>query len=111
MVDRVKVKKKEIGDIYMNPVMMDLWFLRKEYNEEKKKDVWVLQLVHDSYYEELENVVGFIKMGNIYQMLNKNIEAIDKLYCWGEALPPDFQKEMLELLGEKFYNETTKIRD
>lgn len=24
--------------------------------------------------------------------------AIDKLYTWGEALDPDFQKEMLDIL-------------
>lgn len=27
-------------------------------------------------------------------------KAIDKLYCWGEALDPEFQKEMLEILSE-----------
>ena len=27
-------------------------------------------------------------------------EAIDKLYCWGEALQPDFQKIMLDILKE-----------
>lgn len=27
-------------------------------------------------------------------------KAIDKLYCWGEALRPDFQKEMLDILKE-----------
>ena len=27
-------------------------------------------------------------------------KAIDKLYCWGEALYPDFQKEMLDILKE-----------
>lgn len=25
-------------------------------------------------------------------------KAIDKLYCWGEALNPEFQKEMLDIL-------------
>ena len=25
-------------------------------------------------------------------------KALDKLYCWGEALQPEFQKEMLEIL-------------
>ena len=27
-------------------------------------------------------------------------ETIDKLYCWGEALDPIFQKEMLDILKE-----------
>lgn len=31
------------------------------------------------------------------QRINK---AIDKLYSWGEALDPDFQKEMLDILKE-----------
>ena len=25
-------------------------------------------------------------------------KAVDKLYCWGETLNPDFQKEMLKIL-------------
>lgn len=25
-------------------------------------------------------------------------KAIDKLYCWGEVLDPDFQSEMLDIL-------------
>lgn len=37
-------------------------------------------------------------------------EAIDKLYCWGEVLQPDFQKIMLNILiGEK--NEIRKNRN
>ena len=32
-------------------------------------------------------------------LLKQNIaEAIDKLYCWGEILDPQFQEEMLEIL-------------
>ena len=31
------------------------------------------------------------------EIINK---AVDKLYCWGEALDPEFQKEMLEILSE-----------
>lgn len=27
-------------------------------------------------------------------------KAIDKLYCWGEALNPEFQKIMLDILKE-----------
>ena len=26
--------------------------------------------------------------------------AIDKLYCWGEALDPAFQKDLLDILNE-----------
>lgn len=28
-------------------------------------------------------------------------KAIDKLYCYGEVLNPDFQKEMLDILKEE----------
>lgn len=28
-------------------------------------------------------------------------KAIDKLYCWGEVLDADFQKEMLKILDSK----------
>ena len=31
------------------------------------------------------------------EIINK---AIDKLYCWGEALDPEFQKIMLDILKE-----------
>lgn len=31
------------------------------------------------------------------EVINK---AIDKLYCWGEALDPEFQKIMLDILKE-----------
>lgn len=27
-------------------------------------------------------------------------KTIDKLYCWGETLQPDFQKQMLDILKE-----------
>lgn len=27
-------------------------------------------------------------------------KAIDKLYCWGEALDPTFQKDLLDILKE-----------
>lgn len=41
---------------------------------------------------------------NLEQQVQKQKEvidkAIDKLYCWGEALDPIFQKEMLDILKE-----------
>ena len=80
-------------------------------------------------YEELEEYMkqvepnfnshiekGTIEMNNEYynlmeekmaRLINENQKykevidkAIDKLYCWGEALRPDFQKEMLDILKE-----------
>lgn len=32
------------------------------------------------------------------ELANRCEKAIDKLYCWGETLDPDFQKEMLDIL-------------
>lgn len=34
----------------------------------------------------------------IKQLENNRDKAIEKLYCWGEVLQPDFQKEMLNIL-------------
>ena len=36
------------------------------------------------------------------QQENKQLkEVIDKLYCWGEALDPTFQKDLLDILKEE----------
>lgn len=32
------------------------------------------------------------------KMKSRNEKAVEKLYCWGEALDPIFQKEMLNIL-------------
>ena len=40
----------------------------------------------------------FKYMINYYK---KNSKAVEKLYCWGEALDPNFQKEMLSILKEE----------
>ena len=57
-------------------------------------------------YEELAN--GFLQRSMVDAMyfkikdLQQRIDkAKDKLYCWGEVLDPNFQKEMLEILGDK----------
>lgn len=34
----------------------------------------------------------------IVELKNRTNKAIEKLYCWGEVLDPDFQKEMLDIL-------------
>lgn len=44
---------------------------------------------------EVENLQEENK--KLKEIINK---AVDKLYCWGEALDPEFQKEMLEILSE-----------
>lgn len=34
----------------------------------------------------------------IDELKNRTNKAIEKLYCWGEVLDSDFQKEMLDIL-------------
>ena len=51
------------------------------------------------YKRQIEKFLDISRKDNkiLKQIINK---AIDKLYCWGEALDPDFQKEMLNILQE-----------
>ena len=71
----MKVKNKRTGDIFLNPIMGDLWILRQDYDREKDKDIWVLQLVHSDCVEELEYVKDFARIGNIYDMVAKELDA------------------------------------
>lgn len=55
--------------------------------------------------KELEKRLKKInKLTDLEQQCKKQKEVIekiiDKLYCWGEALQPDFQKIMLDILKE-----------
>ena len=70
----MKVKNKRTGDVFLNPIMGDLWILRQDYDREKDKDIWVLQLVHSDIVEELQYVKGFARIGNIYDMVAKELE-------------------------------------
>lgn len=53
-----------------------------------------------------EDINKYIRLGykHLQEQNNKLEEridkAIDKLYCWGEALNPEFQKIMLDILKE-----------
>lgn len=53
-------------------------------------------------YADIKILLDYIKqLEQEYQKQKEAIDkAIDKLYCWGEALNPDFQKEMLDILKE-----------
>lgn len=50
------------------------------------------------------NALLVIKCANLERQVKKQKEvidkAIDKLYCWGEALDPTFQKDLLDILKE-----------
>ena len=69
--------KKKIGDIYYNPYAGDLWFLNKIWDNSENKDVWTLNLIHDDYREQLKVVEGFVRIGNIYDMINEKQQLID----------------------------------
>ena len=44
-------------------------------------------------------LIDISKLQQKNQQLKETInKAIEKLYCWGETLNPDFQKEMLKIL-------------
>lgn len=72
----MKVLKKRMGDIYLNPLWGDFWILKKIWNSEKKKNIWILELINDDYYEELENVEYFKKIGNIYDFITNELSEV-----------------------------------
>ena len=61
----------KVGDIYFNPYALDLWILRKDYLTDSDNEEWILSLVHSDYQEEYLAVKGFIKIGNIYEMVEQ----------------------------------------
>ena len=71
-------KDMKVGDIYYNPFAMDLWILRKGYPNDYDNEEWVLSLVHTDYEEEYLAVKDFVKVGNIYDMVEKFIEEGNK---------------------------------
>lgn len=44
----------------------------------------------------------------IDELKNRIDKAIEKLYCWGEVLDSDFQKEMLCILKGKYDEKNNK---
>ncbi len=60
----------------------------------------------EDFYKVWENPINALNQFYYehYELLEakeKIDKAIEKLYLWGEALNPTFQKEMLEILGDK----------
>ena len=49
--------------------------------------------------EELENINDKLSSA-LESAESKNAKAIEKLYCWGEVINPDFQNEMLLILKD-----------
>lgn len=66
-------KDMKVGDIYLNPIMLDLWILRKGFIEDYDNEQWLLSLVHDDLVEEYIGVKGFVKLGNIYELVEEKI--------------------------------------
>ena len=96
---------KKIGDIYINPMMGDLWILNKLWNEEKEKYVWTLNLIHYDLQEEVENVRGFEKIGNIYDLIKENKKLKEEIYKSNAVA--DTNKE----LAESFHKENQKLKE
>lgn len=44
----------------------------------------------------------------IVELKDRTDKAIEKLYCWGEVLDPDFQKEMLDILKGEYDERNNK---
>lgn len=74
----MRVKNKRVGDIYVNPVMGDIWILNYIWSNEEEKDVWMLNLVNEDCQEQLKYVRDFIKIGNIYDLLEKEYGSKEK---------------------------------
>ena len=55
-------------------------------------------------YIDYNDVIRILNIDDLYEQVKKQKEVIDnvidKLYCWGEALDPAFQKEILDILKE-----------
>lgn len=56
-------------------------------------------------YSEIENNILLYKsketiVKDHIELLKRIDKAKDKLYCWGEVLDADFQKQMLDILKE-----------
>ena len=73
-----KNKNMRVGDIYYNPIACDLWILRKDIYEDEEEESWVLSLVHSEYIEKYEYVKGFVCVGNIYDLVSKNMSKRNK---------------------------------
>ena len=61
------------------------------------KEKYIFQVPPTLYGELKELKYKADKYDKYKEIINK---AIDKLYCWGEALDPEFQKIMLDILKE-----------
>lgn len=74
----MRVIRKRVGDIYLNPLFGDLWILNKIWNDEEQKEVWTLNLVNEDCQEQLKYVDKFIKLGNIYDLVEDKLKKEGK---------------------------------
>ena len=69
-------------------------------NKEEKITISVneedVQNIINAYEKDIEYIKQLEKENQKYKEVID--EAIDKLYCWGEALDAEFQKQMLDIL-------------
>ena len=76
--------------------------MNKDFYERCKKVVSNLELTYEQGIarEVILNELDMLEKQAIDYQTRFN-KAIEKLYLWGETLNPTFQKEMLEILGDK----------
>lgn len=67
----MKDEKLDIGDIFLNPMMGDLWFLNKVWDDDEQEEVWMLNLINADCQERFDVVVDFVKIGNIYDWFDE----------------------------------------
>lgn len=84
---------KEIQGLIQNAFQKTL----KEFQENPDNVFNYLEL-QEKYNRVLKDKVNLQKESQKYKEVIDR--AIDKLYCCGESLNPDFQKEMLTILKE-----------
>lgn len=67
----MKDEKLEVGDIFLNRMMGDLWFLNKVWDDDEQEEVWMLNLINADCQERFDVVVDFVKIGNIYDWFDE----------------------------------------
>ena len=67
----MKDENLDIGDIFLNPMMGDLWFLNKVWDDDEQEEVWMLNLINADCQERFDVVVDFVKIGNIYDWFDE----------------------------------------
>ena len=63
----------KVGDILYNPAFGDIWLVSERYNEGNEEDELYLKKVDYDYDEDIYVPQGFIRIGNIYDMIEQSL--------------------------------------